>query len=477
MNGPTDRLSRVLALGTGVALFAWFVFVIRGGLASWFDADDLMNLHHYWSRPWPALIKANVFFWSSYYRPGGGLFYRSIYALWGFHPLPFRIAAHVFLCANFGLLALVVWQLTRSRWGTLAALLVVGIHPAFSSAYFDTGAIYDVLAYTFFWGAFVLYVHARQAGRLPGWRGLVLLLCLFVAALDCKEISVVLPVAVALYELVWHPPAGWKPAALWRWIRQEGRFAAIGAVFNVAYIAGKRYGPESLWTMEAYRPRYSAAAYLQSLSHYLHELVYEPAVTTSLTAALLAAMVALAAISRRRSLMWGAGFVLISVLPLAFIPGRGGFAYLVPAVGWAVYAGGLLDWLVQLTCRRAWLRGTAQVLLFALLFTMLAPWQRKWIEMHSNAAHDMQGRFRRYQDQIRALIPAPRKGARILLLTDAGGYDDYDVVFLIRLYYGDPELQAERMTVWKQHNVQINPAGYDYVLDWINGQFVLVGRK
>ncbi len=161
MNG-SDRLDRTLAIAAGAALFAWFLFVVRGGLSSWFDADDLMNITYYWVRPWSALLKANVEFWSSYYRPGGGLFYRTIYDLWGFHPLPFRIAVFALLAVNFALTLLVLWQLTRSRWGTLAAAFVL-INPACSSAYFDTGSIYDVLAFTFFWGAFALYVHTRRS--------------------------------------------------------------------------------------------------------------------------------------------------------------------------------------------------------------------------------------------------------------------------------------------------------------------------
>jgi hypothetical protein len=39
-----DKLERILSLAAGVALFAWFIFLIRGGLSSWFDADDLMNI-------------------------------------------------------------------------------------------------------------------------------------------------------------------------------------------------------------------------------------------------------------------------------------------------------------------------------------------------------------------------------------------------------------------------------------------------
>ncbi len=474
-----DFYCRLLAFAAGGALFAWFLFVVRIGLASWFDNDDLMNLHYYWSRPWSALLNANLAFWSSYYRPAGGLFYRPIYALWGFHPLPFHVAALLLLSIDFMLLAIVVWQLTRSRWGVLVALSLLGISPAFAFAYLGTGNIYDILAYTFFWGGFALYVRIRQAGRLPGWGGLALVLCLFVAALDAKEISVSLPVAIALYELLWHPPANWKLREMWRWLWREGRFAAIGGLADVVYVLGKEYGPDSLWLAEAYRPHYSADAYFQSLSHYLRQLIYHPvAISTWQTAGLLVAMLAVATATRRRCLLWAVGFIAVGVLPLSFIPGRSGSAYMVPSVGWAVYTAGLLDWLAEsLTRRRVWLRLAVQTLLLVALAAKLAPWQRKWIGMHGHAAHEMQGRYRQYIEQIHALIPEPRKGAHILLLSDADGRDDWDVFFVIRLYYGDPDLQVQRMTVWKAHHVQVNPAGYDYVLDWVDKHFVLVTYK
>jgi hypothetical protein len=470
---------RLLAWATGVALFAWFVFVVRGGLASWFDNDDLMNLHYYWSKPWSALLKANLEFWSSYYRPAGGLFYRSIYAIWGFHPLPFHAVALVLLSVNFALLAIVVWQLTKSRWSVLIALSVLGINPAFSFAYFGTGNIYDVLAYTFFWGGFACYVHFRRAGQMPGWGGLALVFCLFVAALDAKEIAVSMPVAVGLYELVWHPPANWKFRELWCWTSHEGRFAAIGGLADIAYILGKKYGPDSLWLSEAYHPHYSVEAYFQSLSHYLRQLIYYPVTISAWQMAmLLAAMLAVAAITRRRCLLWSVGFIAVSVLPLTFIPFRPGSAYLVPSVGWALYASGLLDWLLEsLTGRRVRLRIAVQMLLLAALAVRLAPWQRKWIGMHGHAAYLMQGRYRGYIEQIHALIPAPRKGAHILLLSDAEGREDWDVFFVIRLFYGDPQLEVQRMTVWKSQHVQVDPRGFDYVLDWVDNRFVLVTYK
>jgi len=130
-----------------------------------------------------------------------------------------------------------------------------------------------------------------------------------------------------------------------------------------------------------------------------------------------------------------------------------------------------------LTDGRVWARRAAQALLFAAMFAVLAPWQRTWIGMHAHAAHDMQWHDRRFIDQIRALIQAPRKGARILLLSDAEGRDDYDVYFVIRLYYGDPKLEVQRMHVLNDYHMQPDLPSYDYVLDWVDKQFVLVSHK
>jgi len=36
---------------------------------------------------------------------------------------------------------------------------------------------------------------------------------------------------------------------------------------------------------------------------------------------------------------------------------------------------------------------------------------------------------------------------------------------------------VQRMTVWKTQGVQVDPRGYDYVLDWVDKRFVLVTAK
>ncbi|MGO4882930.1 MAG: hypothetical protein ACLP59_19235 [Bryobacteraceae bacterium] len=472
----TARLVAALPIAVGAALFGWFLYLAGAGLSSWFDADDLMNLHYYWTRPWSAFLKGTLAFWSTFYRPTGGLFYRALYAMWGFHPLPFHVVLLALLSIDFALLAIVVWQLTKSRWGVLIVLLLLGGNPAFAPAFFEGGNIYDTLAYTFFWGGFALYVRFRQNGRPLSYGQLALLCGFLVAALDSKEIAVSLPVAVGLYELLWHPPANRHVRELRRWIWSEGRYALAGALLVAIYIIGKRYGAESLWQLGPYRPQVSTGAYLRSLAFYLDRLIYAPVkLSPWLVPALLAAALVLGIAARRRCLVWAAGFIAVSILPLSFIAPRGGTSYFVPSVGWAVLIAGFLEWLVRsLTGRRVWLRRTLQALLFATLAVILIPWQQKWMTIDANADHAEQQRFRTYIEQIHALIPAPRKGAHILLLSDVRERDEFDMVFLLCLYYGDRELVVHRMTVWKSHGVQVDEHAYDYVLDWEDNRFVLV---
>src|SRR5215831_16552961 len=91
------------------AAFTWRVPLL------YYTGDDLMNLHQYWITPVPALIKANIFFWSTYYRPLGALFYLPLYTLFGFNPRPLYILYYLILLFNLYAVYLVASRLTRSN--------------------------------------------------------------------------------------------------------------------------------------------------------------------------------------------------------------------------------------------------------------------------------------------------------------------------------------------------------------------------
>ncbi len=55
----------------GVFIACFFLVFTWRGLLTYYTGDDLMNLYGYWSQPVSALVKANFFFWTPYYRPFG----------------------------------------------------------------------------------------------------------------------------------------------------------------------------------------------------------------------------------------------------------------------------------------------------------------------------------------------------------------------------------------------------------------------
>ena len=70
-----DRSRKVRAWLTvlgGAFIACFFLFFTWRGLLVYYTGDDLMNLYGYWSQPVSALVKANFFFWTPYYRPFGG---------------------------------------------------------------------------------------------------------------------------------------------------------------------------------------------------------------------------------------------------------------------------------------------------------------------------------------------------------------------------------------------------------------------
>jgi len=88
-------LTRVRLIDASLVLlaFCWLLLFAHQGLWAPFSGDDLMNLHGYLTRSPASLLSDNLRYWSTAYRPLGGLFYVTLYRVFGFNPLPFRVAS------------------------------------------------------------------------------------------------------------------------------------------------------------------------------------------------------------------------------------------------------------------------------------------------------------------------------------------------------------------------------------------------
>jgi hypothetical protein len=99
--------------------------------------------------------------------------------------------------------------------------------------FYNTGAIYDILAVCLFFLILLWYLRIRQAGRRPSALQTAGLAGLYIAALNATEIAVSLPVAILLYELIWTRSLRWShdmrtgllllvPTAWYAWTRYVG---------------------------------------------------------------------------------------------------------------------------------------------------------------------------------------------------------------------------------------------------------------
>ena len=91
------RLIPSLGVLTVLLYFGHFVLP---GLHGRFNNDDPMNLYYYWSRGGWALIQGLVLFFTTYSRPMGGVYFYSLYELFGLNPYPYHVVITLLLLVN-----------------------------------------------------------------------------------------------------------------------------------------------------------------------------------------------------------------------------------------------------------------------------------------------------------------------------------------------------------------------------------------
>src|SRR5258708_22250287 len=196
-------LSRALAT---LLIGGYFIVLTKDAVLSFFSPDDLMTIYRSWANSAGALVKANFLFFlnSPFYRPMGSVFYRGMFELAGWNPVPFHIANLFLLAANMWFTYCVARRLTGSRTAGALAALLISYHGRFLNLYFDTGYIYDVVCYFFYFATPAFYLRARSPPRPLKWWELVVLAVLYICGLNAKEMAVTLPIFLAAYEWLYH---------------------------------------------------------------------------------------------------------------------------------------------------------------------------------------------------------------------------------------------------------------------------------
>jgi hypothetical protein len=394
------------------------------------------------------------------------------------NPLPYRIACFAVLGLNLVLLYRFCFSLTNSREIAFLDTFLASYHAWFVDLYYSAGTIYDLLCYSLYLSAFLVYAGIRVRGRTPGARALIAIGVLYVLALDAKEMAVTLPLFLLLYEIIFHSSGLRHPRV---WIAREARAIWITGAITLVYIAGKLTGPGSLIENPAYAFTISPGRFLKTFHLYLNPLLYqEHWFHDSNTAQLLIGMLAFAVWRRSRVLLFAWFWLLLTILPVSFIAHYAAFFEYLPAAGWALYAATLLVMARHAFVRllpRALPRGpmlerTCQAVLFLGLAAFLAPLDAREAPKALALFMSAQPPTSELAEDLSRLCPALRSGARILFVDDPFPKDSYFLFFTARLFYRDMTLDVERTQT--QSTPPSECSRYDAVFEFRGGRLTLL---
>ncbi|MFN7933586.1 MAG: hypothetical protein U0R19_09675 [Bryobacteraceae bacterium] len=438
-----------------ILVVVYFCVLAGDALLVSFAADDMMNLACYHGRTAWELALANLHFYSTFYRPLGGVFYSVIYSFAGLNPLPYRIAIFLLLLVNIGLYSRFIRLCSGSARQARFATVLSCYHGAMVVMYYFNSQIYDVLCATFYYLAFNAYLAARTQGELS-WRCLALVSGLYVLALNAKEMAVTFPVFLLVHEGIYHRLRSLRPVFV------TGTLTAV-------YVAGKCFGPQSLTAMEAYHPRFSMELFLAGHASYLETMFYLPAgsVDPLDTVLFWAVLLAYALLRRNKLILFCWFWILLSSLPIVFIGRMGGPAMYVPLAGYALLVTAVgADLLSRFpTIPHRWQNAG----LFLVLLAM-GTYHYKQKRHYLPAIHSGQAlTWRTIQQLDRAGLQLP-KGARVLFLNDP--FTDWDMVFITQLYFRDPTLHVDLARKMDPKPTAEQLRGYDAVLQFEAGRIV-----
>lgn len=434
---------------------AYFCWLAHDGLWYRWAADDMMNMASYWTKGFWPLLKAQFFFWSTYYRPAGGLFYMPLFLAAGLDPFPYRLTIFLLLCANVLLLWWCAYLLTQRPDVATAATLLGCYHGNQIAIYYYTSMVYDILCFFFYLLALGLYIHFRRRGPLSPIH--VAACCsLFICACNAKEMGVTLAVAFLAFEWLYYPPPG-----------RDWRTARLTVLAACLYSLGKMYGPDSLVKLDAYRPVFTAGRFLGEWKAYVASILYFQDPIPRGTLYVFWAVLLLTAWGYRTPALRFAGlFLIFSTLPIAFIPFRAGPCLYIPVVGWAIYAATLYRDLLYALIDSARLRGLVSLVLFGVLAHHTADCKN----MARDALVNGQNRTWWVIQELKRTVPRLPPHSRVIYIDDP--FPDWDIVFISQLHFRDRTIHIDVRRRLEPPPSQSEIDAYDAILSFRDGKLI-----
>lgn len=293
--------------------------------------DDLMNLYYGWSEPLYRLVAANLFPFTTVYRPAGSAFYVGIFAVAGHNPIYYRVAVYVVILLGCVALYRLVEKLDGRAMAAALAVIPLAFHGRFLPIYTDSAYIYDLLCGLFFVVTVLFYHEARRNDRaLQPWDVLILYL-LWAATINSKEMGLTLPVVLAAYEVVFYRPFSARRMA----------WPAIFFVLSVVAWRCKVAPGSHLFGNASYEAGLDIGQILYRTRQYTGDALLIPSgiVSSFWLAAIFVISMGITFAVRRKGALMGFLWMVITPWPILLVAGRPFSAMFVPWLGACLLAG------------------------------------------------------------------------------------------------------------------------------------------
>ena len=447
----------LLAIFIGFHVNSWGVY---------FNSDEPMNIHTVWSPPLWKVAAAHLMFWSDFTRPMGVIYYLPLFKLAEFNPVPYNVVRIVLLLVNTAIFYFLARSLNRSWWPATLATIPIAYHAGLGHLHYNGSFIYDILCGGFYFAALLYYIRVRRSKVPLRVSQVAVFLALYICALNSKEMAVTFPVVLLAYELLF-----------------KGRNATFGPVLltvaiTAVFVLGKT-GPGSLTDIEPYRPVFTWARFAESNVRFLNTIFYTDLFNMQ-RVLLLWGVVLYAGVRQLRNrlpdprwlFLWV--WVMVTPLPITFLPERGGAMLYIVVAGWAMLAALLLRAVARRIARDIVFRGIPRK---AMMLAALAGCVAAYVhETRREDRRDMASYLSNGQD-IRELIDAlkgigfrPAAGSQILVMNDPFP-DTYVTFFTAALVFEDPSVR-----IYLQQFSHFTPeqvATMDYVVDFMDKRLIV----
>jgi hypothetical protein len=426
-----------------ILLFFWF-FTFHG-LETPFTFDDgttVIAVLQFFDTPfWRDLLNILLVFTSAF-RPLTTLFWKPLYYLFGFDPLPYRIVVHLLLMANLPLVYIWARRIGTPATASALTVLVFCYNASMLDLFYNTCLVGDVMCFLFYGLAFVAFVSGHRVWTI---------LC-FLLALDSKEQAVTLPAMLLLYLVMFRLND-------LRDRRKAIRLVALPVLMLAADVAYLWVKVADMSRNPSYHPHATIGFVLKNVAHNVEQLMYFPENSISIAAGLsiLAALAGLGFLLRSGQAVFGVLFFVATLLPIAVIDPRAGYAAYIPYFGLALTISGIVD-----AVRTRFLGNRAVVPVFVASAIVLG-WghlvkREPGVGYYEWSNPTIVSMLRGFEENVPSIPP----GVRILLLGDRWA-PDWGPMFLVRLMYHENAIWVDRP---QNLNHPPDPMAYDIVVEY-----------